>query len=800
LPPIEQLKPRKGRQVAPSAATRLALALAVNASSLAADPPLHAVPFTDVRLTDDFWLPRQQTGRVVTLPHCLAMCETTGRLRNFDIAAGKSQGKFEGYFFNDSDVYKVVEGAANYLAIQPDPKLDAQLDDLIARLAAAQQPDGYLNTYYTVAEPGQRWTDLKVRHELYCAGHLIEAAVAHFKATGKRNFLDVATRLADHIDSVFGPDKRRDVCGHEEIELALIRLWRATGEQRYLDLARFFIDERGNPHGRESYGDYCQDHAPICQQTEAVGHAVRAMYLYSAVTDLAMLSRDESCLRALDRLWTDLTSRKLYITGGIGSSSHNEGFTTAYDLPNDTAYAETCAGIGLVLWSHRLSLLHADAQYADVLERALYNNFLASTSLEGDKFYYVNPLASRGAHHRQPWYACACCPPNIVRTLSSIGQYVYARSDRAIYVNLYVGSDATLRLLQGLDVRIRQQTHYPWDGEVKLTVDPSVAAEFDLNLRIPGWCTGGIVRVNGQPFRPPAIQKGYLRVARTWSAGDVVELTLPMPVERIAASPRVKADVGRAAIQRGPLVYCLEQVDNKDGVRNLMLPREGALRTEFRDDILGGVMIVKGHALRTVPPDPAEPALYRRLDPGEAVDFIAVPYFGWDNRRSGEMIVWLPESAALVELPPVAWMQANASHCFASDTPLAMHDRQEPADSCDHSIPRFTWWPKKGSVQWVQYVFDKPRTVTGVEVYWFDDRRVGGGCRVPASWKLLVQRASSAGDDEWRPIDGVAEFGAAADRYNAVTFEPIEATGLRIEAQLADGFSGGILEWRVATR
>jgi DUF1680 family protein len=603
---------------------------------------LNAVPFADVTFTDHFWAPRLETNRTVTVPHCLKMCEETKRIRNFEVAGGLAEGEFEGIYFNDSDVYKVIEGAAHSLAVHPDPELDAQLDEIIAKIAAAQEDDGYLNTYFTLVEPDRKWTDLPAKHELYCAGHLFEAAVAHYRATGKRSLLDVAIRFAEKIDSVFGEDALIGVPGHEEIELALVKLYEVTGEERYLDLARFFIDQRG-----QSDRDYCQDHIPIREQSEIAGHAVRAMYLYSGVADVAAYTGDEALFGAMDRIWHDVTKRKMYVTGGVGPSAHNEGFTVPYDLPNDSAYAETCAAIGLALWGHRMNLLHADSEYADVLEQVLYNGMLSGVSMEGDCFFYVNPLASRGRHHRQPWFGCACCPSNVVRFIPQVGSFVYATSDEGLWVNLYAASKAKVTV-GGREVALRQETDYPWSGEVKLTVEPDEPASFGVNLRIPGWCDKIHATVNGKRVTASPSEDGYLHVDRDWEAGDEIRLRLGMAVRRMAANPNVKADVGRVALMRGPIVYCLEGVDNEGSVRDIALPRTADLKEEFEADLLGGVVVLRTKARRRGAED-WEGILYQPVPYDEKARVVAIPYYAWDHREPGEMVVWLPETTALAD-------------------------------------------------------------------------------------------------------------------------------------------------------
>ncbi|MGQ9732019.1 MAG: glycoside hydrolase family 127 protein [Candidatus Zipacnadales bacterium] len=750
-------------------------------------PKRMAVPFTQVKLTDSFWKPRQEINRTVTLPHVFQQSENTGRIANFEKAGGLIEGEFEGLYFNDSDVYKLLEGAAYILATHPDPSLDTKIDELIAKIAAAQQPDGYLNTYFTLVEPDKRWTDLPVRHELYCAGHLFEAAVAHYQATGKRNLLEVAIRFADHIDRVFGEEALIGVPGHEEIELALVKLAELTGENRYFRLAQFFIDHRG-------YGnrEYCQDHLPVREQSELTGHAVRAMYLYSAMADIAIRTGDTGLVAALDRLWEDLTLRRMYITGGVGPSAHNEGFTTAYDLPNDSAYAETCAAIGLVLWSQRMFLLHGHAQYIDVLERALYNGMLAGVAITGERFFYVNPLASRGRHHRQPWFNCACCPPNVLRLIPQVGSFAYAISDDTLYVNLYMANEADL-MIGGEKVRLVEETTYPWAGEIKLTVTPEEATPFELKLRVPEWSRTTKVRLKGEKMAIEPAEDGYISIRRTWWPGDTVELKLDMRVRRMAAHPNVKADTGRVALMRGPLVYCLEGVDHEGSVRDIALPRKADLKAEFVPDLLNGVVVLRGKGLRHNA-DWTQ-GLYREVGDEPQVHITAIPYYAWDHREPGEMVVWIPEITALAEgkLPPTIANKAaiSASHSHEPQALTAVNDRLLPLASGDQQMPRFTWWDHKGTREWIKYGFAEPQRIACVEVYWFDDTGAGE-CRVPASWEVEYFDGR-----EWRSVEGTSQYRTAKDQFNRVAFEAVETTGIQLLVQLQEGFSGGILEWRV---
>jgi len=777
----------------------LAVLFCVSASPAAGEAPPHrkltAVPFTAVKLDDAFWAPRIATNREASLPHNFEWCESTGRIANFAKAGGLEDGKFEGIYFNDSDVYKVLEGAAYSLADRRDPALEKTVDDVIAKIAAAQHDNGYLNSYYTLVEPEKKWTNLAVRHELYCAGHMFEAAVAHHRATGKKTLLDVALKKADLIDSIFGPEKRHDVPGHEEIELALVKLAELTGEDRYFKLAQFFIDIRGDAEKREKlYGPYCQDHKPVRQQSEIVGHAVRAMYLYSGVADVAGYTGDKGLVDAMGRLWQSVTGRKMYVTGGIGVQGHGEGFSADYALPNEAAYCETCAAIGMALWNHRLNLLHADARYADVLERAIYNGVLSGIALNGTKFFYVNPLASGGGHHRQPFYGCACCPTNVVRFVPSVPGYVYATGENSVYVNLYAAGTAKIPVA-GQTVTITQETNYPWDGDVKLTIRCERPARWSFCLRTPEWC-------EEIEFSDPDAEVeragGYLRFTREWSGEKDVGLTLKMPVQRIEANPKVEANRGRVAVRRGPIVYCFEAVDNPEGVRNIMLAHDPEFSVEHHPDLLGGVTVIEAAARDG-----------RRVT--------AIPYYAWDHRRPGEMAVWVRQDgksrqpkvedpawedilyrpldpATLGPSTPLTLMdlvRPSASHCWRGDAIYAMCDGLEPESSRDHSIPRQTWWDHRGTKEWLQYEFDKPRTVSAVEVYWFDDTG-RGQCRVPQSWKLLYRDA-----EKWKPVENDAKFGTEPDRFHRVEFTPVETDALRIEVQLQPNCSGGVLEWKV---
>ena len=584
---------------------------------------IEQIDFSHVKINDNFWSPRLSKHVSATLPVCIDQIENqTGRIRNFENAA-KGEGEHSGIFFDDSDVYKALEGMAYSLINNPDPELEKKADEWIDKFAAAQQPDGYINTFYTLTGLDKRWTNLD-KHEMYCAGHMIEAGVAYYQATGKRKLLDVCIRMTDHMMSQFGPGKRHWVPGHEEIELALVKLYQTTQEQKYLDFAYWLLEERGHGHG--TMGDegkwdpvYYQDIVPVRRLTDISGHAVRCMYLYCGMADVAALKNDTGYIAAIDRLWDDVVHRNMYITGGIGSSRDNEGFTEDYDLPNLDAYCETCASVGMVLWNQRMNQLTGDSKYIDILERSLYNGALAGISLGGDRFFYVNPLESKGDHHRQEWYGCACCPSQLSRFLPSIGNYIYASSDDALWVNLYIGNTGQIRIGE-TDILLTQETDYPWDGSVKLTISTSQPLEKEIRLRIPNWCKTYDLSINGKRINVSE-EKGYA-VIKDWKSQDVIALDMDMPVEIVAADPHVKENFGKRAIQRGPLVYCMEEIDNPEYFDQIQLSPSTTFQTAFVSDILNGIKTIKTN--------------------GRAQSATFIPYYAWDNRKAGKMRVWIP--------------------------------------------------------------------------------------------------------------------------------------------------------------
>jgi uncharacterized protein len=637
-----------------------------------------AVSFKHVKIAGGFWGSCVETTRTATLPAIYRQMKDTRRFDAWKLDWQPGQPDKPHYFW-DSDAGKWIEAAGYSLAAHPDPELEARVDEVVALIEQAQQPDGYLNIYFTNVEPGKRWTNLREMHEMYCAGHLVEGAVAYYQATGKRALLDVMCRYIDHIDARFGPDegKKRGYGGHPEIELALVKLYHVTGEERYLRLSKFFVDERGQqPHyydieAQERGSDfsdywaktyrYVQAHLPLREQEHVTGHAVRACYLYAGMADVAFETEDETLAEVCRRLWNDLTEKHLYITGGVGQTYMNEGFSFHYDLPNETAYAETCAAISLVFWAQRMFHLDLDSRYIDVMERALYNGVLSGVSLDGKQFFYANPLSAyphvdpcdpfqtlfneEFVHYRRSdWFRCACCPPNLARLLMSMGQYFYSAGGRTIYAHLYGQSSAQIDL-DGDSIQIEQQTRYPWDGEIQFTVEVDGPTRFTLALRVPGWCRDARLQVNGIDAEL-VLDKGYAKLDREWRAGDRVTLTLAMPVERIVTDPKVRQNAGRVALQRGPVVYCLEEVDNGAELANVVLPRDAAFSITFDPDLFGGVNVITGDAVRLAP-DAWAGGLYQpqaaQSTSAATFSFKAIPYYLWANRQPGEMRVWIRE-------------------------------------------------------------------------------------------------------------------------------------------------------------
>ncbi|MDC6390547.1 glycoside hydrolase family 127 protein [Maribacter sp. PR1] len=619
------------------------------------DYPIQPIAFTNVRIEDDFWERRLETNREVTIPYTFQKSEETGRINNFERAAGLEEGPFEGIFFNDSDVFKIIEGASYSLQVHPDDKLKKYLDDLIAKIALAQEDDGYLYTNRTIdpskaADKGgkNRWTNLETFHELYNVGHLYEAAVAHYEATGQRSLLDVAIKNADLVEKVFGPGKNMGVPGHQEIEMGLVKLYRVTGDDKYLNLAKFFIDQRGNAKGHNLYGEYSQDAEPFVKQKKAVGHSVRAGYFYSGATDIAAIKGTHEYDSSLHSIWDNIIDTKIYLTGGIGAEPKHEGFGPDYELPNATAYTETCAAISLMFWNHRLFLLDGDVKYMDVFERTLYNGFLSGVSFEGNTFFYPNPLEAdgfstfnQGVCGRSPWFDCSCCPVNVVRVLPSLPGYIYAVKDEEVYVNLFIGSKADVEVDDQI-LMINQKTNYPWDGTIEFTFDNKEEVTTNLKIRVPGWLRGEVMpgnlyeylekkdlkvglSVNGER-QELNMNNGYLDLGkRSWKAGDHISLNFQMAVRQVVANDKVMANRGKIAMERGPLVYCAEEVDNPIGVLSLEIPDKMNLEYTFDKGLLEGLGKITGTF---------------QIE-GQNKKITAIPYFAWAHREMGEMAVWL---------------------------------------------------------------------------------------------------------------------------------------------------------------
>jgi len=603
---------------------------------------LRPVSISKVRLEDSFWAPRLKTLGEVTLPIQHQICEETGRLFNFRRAAGKETGDFQGAFFNDSDVYKWVEAAAFYLAYSYDEKLSNLVIQVVDDVISAQDEDGYLNSYFTFERKKDRWTNLKDMHELYCAGHLMQAAVALYRATGERRLLDAACKFAEHISSIFGVGKRLGTSGHPEVEMALVELYRTTGKQAYLDLARFFLDNRGK--GLVGGDQHHIDHKPFRELTEIVGHAVRSLYLNCGATDIYLETGEKQLWDRLLRLWRSMTERKMYVTGGVGSRHAGEVFGDDYELPNFRAYAETCAAIANVMWNWRMLLATGDARFADIMELALYNGVLSGISLDGKNYFYINPLADRGKHRRRRWFGCACCPTNIIRILASLPGYIYSVSDEGIWIHLYIQSKASIDV-EGNTVTVEQRTNYLWSGEIDISLQPESEASFSLYLRIPGWCRKAKIYVNDRELETEIKPGEYFEVHRVWKPNDRVRLSLSMPIERLVSHPSVLENTDRVALKRGPIVYCIEQADNPDfDVWNMVLPLDIPLKEEWAAELLNGVMIIQGEAL-VIETENFKNSLYKPVTDisfkTRKVRFKAIPYYAWANREPGPMIVWI---------------------------------------------------------------------------------------------------------------------------------------------------------------
>ncbi len=797
--------------------------------------PITQVPFTSVKVTPNtFWGQRLQASRDVTIPLAFSKCEETGRYTNFSNAAEHMKDNSKvfkvngvGYSFDDTDPYKTIEGASYLLQTYPDKKLEKYVDSVIAVIKTAQEPDGYLFTARTQnpADPhhwagSKRWEMVEdLSHEFYNLGHLCEAAVAHYQATGKKSLLNIAKAYADCVvrEVGDGPKQASVVPGHQIAEMGLAKLYIATGEQKYLDMAKFFLDKRGvkdpswtHKRGRmydkdgymHSLSEYSQSHLPVLEQDEAVGHAVRAGYMYAGMADVAALTGDKGYIEAIDRIWDNIITKKYYITGGVGATASGEAFGKNYELPNMSAYCETCAAIAQVYLNYRLFLLHGESKYYDALERTLYNGVISGISIDGGRFFYPNPLQSMGQHQRQPWFGCACCPSNAARFMPSVPQYVYAVKDNNFYINLFMGNTAKVKV-GGKAVELEQVTNYPWDGDITMNIKKA-NSQFALNIRIPGWVRGEVVpsdlytyvdakhlgytvKVNGEPVKSE-LKNGYFVIDRKWKKGDKVEVHFDMDARIVKANGKVAADKGRVAVERGPLVYCAEHPDNTCDVLKVLINQEPKFTIGNKE--------IQGTNVQTLTTD-AQTLNFDKTGRLQTTDerLVLIPYYSWAHRGNGNMTVWLPIdlSATNPALPPSV---ASESKVSASTKRLpalsAINDRLVPNDGDDRSIPYTHWWPKNNSTEWLSYTFKEATTVSTSTVYWFDDGP-WGGCRVPASWKLYYKNEAG----EWAEVKNPSGYACDKGIACTVNFDPVKTTAMKLEIVQPKEHSCGVFEWSV---
>lgn len=775
-------------------------------SDIQNNAPIVSVPFNEVHLTDTFWNTRIKTNAEVTIPIAFKHCETTGRIDNFKIAGGLIKGKkFKSDSpFDDSDVYKIIEGSAYSLSANKNSQLEAYVDSLVTYIEAAQEDDGYLYTYRTImgndSHPwigSKRWEKTHIlSHELYNLGHLFEAGVAYYQATGKDRLLNVCYKAADLLCKDFGPNAFVSYPGHQEVEIGLVKLYKISGNRKYLDLAKFFLDARGTVHEPDVYN---QSHKRVVEQDEAVGHSVRALYMYTGMADVAALTGDSSYVEATKRIWEDVAKTKLYITGGVGAAGGHEGFGGKYELPNPTAYCETCAAIANVFWNERLFLMEGDAKYIDVLERALYNNVLSGVSVSGDRFFYPNPLESVYGGRRSEWFGCACCPSNISRFIPQVPGYVYAQQGNSLYVNLFISNSSAFEIA-GKNVTLNMYSGMPWYGHSEILVESKDEVNYTLKVRIPGWAreeaapdnelywfadkakSSTVVKLNGKII-PLELEQGYLSISRKWKNGDVVSIDFPMDVRRIACIDKVNSNHGKYALQRGPIVYCTEGVDFEDPqILNLLLPKE-SLITCSKDTMLNGLIKLKSDAYQT-----------QRMSDGQVklankVNFTAIPYYAWAQRKPSPMQIWIAYSLDAAKPKPAPTI-ANLSKIDGSVNHRgieAIRDQLLPAGSNDHNIPFFHWWPNSNKTEWISYTFDKPYTISKSKVFWFND---GGGCKAPKSWRLYYKKNGT-----WEEVKCKNEYGIQLDIINILNFEPVTTTAVKMEIDLPQDCSSGVHEW-----
>ena len=790
----------------------------ISAQSDKSGYPITPVPFTSVKITPNtFWGQRLEASEKVTIPLAFSKCESENRYTNFSNAAEHLKDPSKvfkvdgvmGYSFDDTDPYKTIEGASYLLQTYPNKKLEAYVDSVIAVIGSAQEPDGYLYTARTQNPEHPhgwagktRWSKVEdLSHEFYNLGHLCEAAVAHYNATGKRSLLDIACKFADCVVKEVG-DKPGQACvvpGHQIAEMGLAKLYLATGKKEYLDQAKFFLDKRGYTTIKT---EYSQSHKPVLEQDEAVGHAVRAGYMYAGMADVAALTGNKGYIDAIDRIWDNIISKKYYITGGVGATSSGEAFGKNYELPNMSAYCETCAAIAQVYLNYRLFLLHGESKYYDALERTLYNGVISGISIDGGKFFYPNPLQSMGQHQRQAWFGCACCPSNAARFIPSLPQYIYAVKDNSFYINLFAGNETTVEV-GGKKVTLEQRTNYPWDGDVAMTMKKA-NSQFALKIRIPGWVRGQVVpsdlynyvdgkqlgysvKVNGEPVSS-TLEDGYFVIDRKWKKGDVVDVHFDMEPRLVKANGKVSADRGRAEIERGPLVYCAEWPDNECDVLSVLLNQEPQYTMGEKE--------ICGTTVQTITTD-AQTLTFDERGRLNAKDerLVLIPYYAWAHRGNGKMTVWIPIdlNATSPALPPSL---ASESKVEASSRRLpalsAINDRLIPSDGDDRSVPYTHWWPKKNSTEWLVYNFKETSTVSTSTVYWFDDQP-WGGCSVPKSWKLYYKDASG----NWQEVKNATGYNTNKGVANTVNFDAVKTSSMKLEIVQPEKYSCGVFEWSV---
>ena len=802
--------------IALAAAMTLTASAAKKQQQAAHGYPINPVPFTAVKVTPGtFWGQRLEASRKVTIPLAFSKCEETGRYTNFSNAAQHLKDPSKvfpvgGLSFDDTDPYKTIEGASYILQTYPDKKLVQYIDSVLDVIASAQEPDGYLYTSRTQNPQhphewagDKRWSkEEDLSHELYNLGHMVEGAIAHYQATGSRKFLDIAIRYADCVCREVGPNPGQAcvVPGHQIAEMALAKLYLVTGDKKYLDEAKFFLDYRGKTTITH---DYSQAHKPVIEQDEAVGHAVRAAYMYAGMADVAALTGDKDYIKAIDAIWDNIVSKKLYITGGIGATSNGEAFGKNYELPNMSAYCETCAAIGNVYVNYRLFLLHGDSKYYDVLERTLYNGLISGVSLEGNGFFYPNPLESMGQHQRQPWFGCACCPSNICRFIPSLPGYIYAVKDKNVYVNLFLSNKSNLTVV-GKKVALSQTTEYPWNGDITILVDQNAAGQFAMKIRIPGWVRnqvvpsnlyqytdgkrlGYTVTVNGSVVGAISAD-GYYTIDRRWKKGDKVQIHFDMEPRTVRANNKVEADRGMVSIERGPIVYCAEHPDNSFDIM-------GALINQNPQFTLGKGEIA-GTPVQTLTTS-AQTLNFNKQGKLEAQDqtLTLIPYYAWCHRGSGKMRVWLPQdlNATNPSQPETLASQSKVSSSSERMPALsAINDRLVPKDENDRSVPYTHWWPKKDCTEWLGYEFPQEATVQSATVYWYDDGP-WGGCRVPQSWRILYQDQQG----QWQPVSGADAYPTDKGSACTVNFDPVKTKALRLEVTLPADNAAGLFEWSI---